>query len=335
MKTLIRLPNWIGDAVMATPAIRQIIAHSESTAVWGPSKTASLFHGFPKVERVLELDEKEEPERLDEIRAEQFSRVFLLTNSYSTAKAARDLGIPERIGYHRSWRGFLLTRPLYCGWRVRHLHMVDYYLHLLPKEWRAEPVDRQPCLHLTLEEEDRRQQALENLAGPLASRVVGIAPGAAFGSAKQWEQEWYQQVARWMMEMGFFVMVFGTEKDCELGDFILQGTAQAQGRNLAGQTSLRELMASIASCRCLLTNDSGPMHLADAVGTPAVALFGSTDSGWTGPRSRNHHVLQSKVPCSPCFLRECPLDRECMKELSVNAVIQSLEEILEIPPCPG
>lgn len=315
---------------MATPAIRTILSRAQTgrSAVWGPPKTAALFHSFPGVERVYELDEKVEPERLAEIRREEFTHVWLFTNSYSTAKTARGLGIPHRIGYRRGWRGPLLTRPVWCGPHLRALHMRDYYLHLLPPEWRSETVDTQPRLHLSEAERGWATEKLNGLARGFSTPIVGIAPGAAFGSAKQWNPEWFGEVAAAFSRRGAHLVVLGTEAEREIGDQILSGVKAGGGTNLAGATKLRELMALIAECRALLANDSGPMHLADALGTPTVALFGSTDSTWTGPTGPRHHVLQAEVPCNPCFLRDCPLDRQCMRSLTVPRVLEKLERLL-------
>lgn len=331
MKVLIRLPNWIGDAVMATPAIRIILSKSgpDRSAVWGPSKTAALFHSYPGIDRVFEPDEKNERTHLEEIRREEFTHVWLLTNSHSTAKAARDLGIPNRIGYRRDFRGPLLTRAVWCGPRVRALHMREFYLRLLPPDWRSGPVDAQPRLHLSETERGWAAEKLTGLAGGSSDPIVGIAPGAAFGSAKQWDPERFEEVASALSRRGVHPVVLGTEAEREIGDRILSGIGAGGGANLAGETTLRELMALISACRALLTNDSGPMHLADALGTPTVALFGSTDSTWTGPTDSCHRVLQAEVACNPCFLRDCPLNRECMKSLTVPRVLEELGILLE------
>ncbi len=333
---LVRLPNWIGDAVMATPAIRLLIEREGPCSVWGPPPTAVLFEHFPGVERIFPVEEKKSPEVLESIQAVGFDKVYLLTNSYSTAKTAKSLGIPKRIGYRRDWRGLLLTRGVICWPWMRYMHMVDYYLHLLPSQWRSMAVDRQPRLFLSEEEIRSGKERLGALGVAESMLVVSIASGAAFGSAKCWESEWFRETAQRLAGQGCFVAVSGTEKDREQGEFILSGLPAGQGVNLAGQTNLRELMALISLSACLITNDSGPMHLADAVGTPAVALFGSTDSSWTGPQATHHVVLQSEVTCSPCFLRECPLERECMKSLSVERVFQAVSTMTgkaTSPPC--
>ncbi len=328
-KVLVRLPNWIGDTVMAVPAIRLIIEKEGSCSVWGPAHTAVLFEQFPGIDFIFALDEKNNPELLEPIRETAFDRIYLLTNSFSSAKTAKSLGIPERIGYRRDWRGPLLTRGVFCGPRVRYLHMVDYYLHLLPRSWRCAPIYRQPELFLSEKEICWAQECLSRLGATDSTSLLGITPGAAFGSAKRWEPEWFRETAHRLSRQGCFVMVLGTEKDHDQGAFILDGLAGNQGVNLSGQTSLREMMALLSLCTCLITNDSGPMHLADALGVPAVALFGSTDSSWTGPQAPHHKVLQSDVPCSPCFLRECPLGRECMKSLTVEKVFTSSVELIE------
>jgi len=328
-KVLVRLPNWIGDTVMAIPSIRLMIEKEGTCSVWGPPHTAVLFEYFPGVEHIFPVDEKKTPELLQTIRDTAFEKIYLLTNSYSSAKTAKSLGIPERIGYRRDWRGPLLTRRVFCSPRVRYLHMADYYLHLLPRSWRSGSINRQPEVFLSKEEVQSGKDRFSALGITPSKSVVGITPGAAFGSAKRWEPEWFRETAHHLVEQGCFVVVFGIEKDHEQGEFILSGVPNGRGANLSGQTSLREMMALISLCACLITNDSGPMHLADALGTPTAALFGSTDSSWTGPQSPHHVVLQSDVPCSPCFLRECPLGRECMKSLTVERVLRAVDTILQ------
>jgi heptosyltransferase-2 len=128
---------------------------------------------------------------------------------------------------------------------------------------------------------------------------------------------------------GHVVAVLGGEAEADLGDRILEGLPDESRLNLAGRTTLRELMTWISVCDCLVTNDSGPMHIADAVGTPAVAFFGSTDSTWTGPQADHHRILQADEACNPCFLRECPLDLQCMRSLTLDRAASAVREILD------
>ena len=157
-----------------------------------------------------------------------------------------------------------------------------------------------------------------------------MTPGAAFGPAKQWFPENYKELAAMLSGAGHAVAVLGGEAEQDLGDFILEGLPDRSRLNLAGRTTLRELMTWISVCDCLVTNDSGPMHIADAVGTPAVAFFGSTDSTWTGPQAEHHQILQANEACNPCFLRECPLDLQCMRSLTVDRATTAVREILEL-----
>ena len=159
--------------------------------------------------------------------------------------------------------------------------------------------------------------------------LVGLAPGAAFGTAKQWEIDGFKAVAKTLASEGWLTAAFGAEGDRAVTEEILRGLPEDQCLNLAGKTGLRELMAWIEAASCLVTNDSGPMHLADALSTPTVAIFGSTDSTWTGPRHAHHQVIQSDLACSPCFLRECPIGKTCMKSITAELVLEKARLALE------
>jgi len=331
MKTLIRLPNWIGDAVMATPTVRALTRIPEEEVwVWGPPKTAALFRHFPDLSGALELDEKEEPGRLSEIKVLGFDRVLLLTNSYSTAQAASNAGVPERIGYNRQWRGRFLTRKVFCGPAVRNLHMVDYYLYLVskildqPGGWDRRTLLKCSDEELSLASERIRAGCEETAEG----KLIAFCPGAAYGPAKQWFPERFKLLAESLANQRHRVLILGGENERELGEAILAGLPDNRSMNLAGATNIRELMATLCVCDGLVTNDSGPLHLADALGTPAVALFGSTDSTWTGPQGAKHEILQAEVACNPCFLRECPLDMECMRSLTSESARLAVDRIL-------
>jgi heptosyltransferase-2 len=329
MKILIRLPNWIGDAVMATPAIRQIICHNknESLCVWGPPQTAVLFENYPGIKKIFDIDEKKTPERLVEIKEEKFDWVYLLTNSYSTASTVYKLGIPERIGYRRDWRGRFLTAKIPCGYRVRQLRMVDYYLHLLPAAWR-EDVSMEPDLYLSREELTTPQNYCQSILNECPKGLVAISPGAAHGSAKCWDISGFQYLARELSAEGYGVIILGLDRDIAAGEEILSGVLPEKCHNLAGRTTLRETMALIKTALLLVTNDSGPMHMADALGTSCVAIFGSTDPDWTGPRRPIHQVLRTTVSCSPCFLKECPINRQCMASITPENALQAAQQIL-------
>jgi heptosyltransferase-2 len=286
---------------------------TESCSVWGPPKVAVLFHHFPGIDRVFEFDSKTDPDRLDEIRNEEFQRVFLLPNSYSSASEAKSLNIPKRIGYRTQWRGSLLTHPIWCGPSTRNLRMAEYYLHLLPGPVRA--LSEGPIPNLTVSDPER--EAIREKIAPLLERgspLVGLSPGAAFGPAKQWFIPSFRDLARRLLGEGMGIAVLGGPDEVESGNRIVEGLPETSALNLSGKTTIREMMAALVHCRVLVTNDSGPM---------------STDSSWTGPRRDHHRILQSSVPCNPCFLRECPIGYECMKEITVDRVREEVCRILE------
>ncbi len=329
MKTLIRLPNWIGDAVMATPMIRAVSGDpgTDSCSVWGPPKVATLFHHDPGIDSVIEADLKADPSRSEEIRGAAFERIYLLPNSYSSAREAKFIEIPERIGYRTQWRGPLLTHPVRCGPRIRTLRMAEYYLHLLPTDIRSLAEGSVPNLAVSDEEKSAIRDRLSALLES-GSSLVGMAPGAAFGPAKQWLIENFQELAEELVRDKISVVVLGGPNEINAGDQIVCNLPSGSSLNLAGRTTIREMMAILVHCQALVTNDSGPMHIADALGTPTVAIFGSTDSSWTGPRGKHHQVLQSNVACNPCFLRECPIGYECMKGITVEMAREAVERVL-------
>jgi heptosyltransferase-2 len=162
-------------------------------------------------------------------------------------------------------------------------------------------------------------------------KIIGINPGAAYGSAKCWLPERFREVTMRLLEdKDTIIVYFGDLVTSNLVKEVCQGLSN-RVINMAGLTSLRELACLISLCDVLLTNDSGPMHIAGALGTPVVALFGSTSAVVTGPFQENSKVIQKHVSCSPCYRRTCPIDFRCMRQIEVDEVVQSVSEMLHKP----
>jgi heptosyltransferase-2 len=215
-------------------------------------------------------------------------------------------------------------------------HHIFQYLHLVAALGaKAEPAP--PHIAVTATEVTAVQQrfgvSLEERERIL---LMGVNPGAAYGPAKRWPRDRFVAAARAFQEKTRCRWwIFGSSEEQELGAGIAAEIGGAEVRCLAGATSLRELCAALKSCDALLTNDSGPMHLAAAVGTPVVALFGSTSAALTGPGwpgDSRHRILESRPPCSPCFLRQCPIDFRCMMQISVEQVVQALGQVTSGQP---
>jgi heptosyltransferase-2 len=251
----------------------------------------------------------------------------LFPNSFRVAWEAKQAGIPRRVGYAGHWRRWLLTQVIPGdSWRRPvDSHFVHHFLsfskHL---GGSAEPLP--PRITLTASELKQADESLRKAANNKA--LCALAPGAEYGSAKRWLPERFVAVAKRVAAVtGCGWVIVGGQNDAEACCPIADGIG-SNAVNLAGKTSLRQLCALLARCRVLLTNDSGAMHVGYAVGAKVVAIFGSTEPAATGPVGAGHMVIRHKVECSPCFLRECPIDFRCMKRIEVDEVVQKVTECL-------
>lgn len=328
-RIMVRMPNWIGDAVMAIPAlmaIRQRFPAAELTVVANPL-VAELFVCHPGCDRVIRFDKRAAPGLAGlwrfsrQLRGERFELAFLLQNALAAAAMALFAGIPRRAGYRTDGRGLLLTDGVPAVEKKHGLHHVDYYLQMLETLGIA-AAGRQPRLALTAAEEARA----EELLGP--GDWLAINPGASYGAAKRWLPERFAEVADALAgEFGLRVVLTGGPGEREIGADIEQGM-HTRPVNLIGTTAVRELLAVLARCRLVVTNDSGPMHVAAAFGVPLVAVFGPTDHTTTSPVGEHFRIVRSPADCAPCMLRECPTDHRCMTGVSAGQVIAAARELL-------
>jgi heptosyltransferase II len=359
MKILVRGTNWMGDAVMTTPALLRLREKHPAAhiALLTPDKLSDLWLHHPAVNETISFAPGENVFAVGKkLRDGKFDLALVLPNSPRSAIEVWLAGIPQRKGYARPWRNFFLTQavPPRVGEvkmrkrsfaEIKELiaknpesriqnpeipitaHQIFEYLDLIAA-LGANPEPLAPQLFVTSDEigAAKIKFGLGKIGGP----VFGLNPGAEYGPAKRWPVERFIAAAKKIQQQTNCVWIFFGGK----GDQLL--TAQIASaihdsrftiHDLAGKTSLRELMALLKLCRALLTNDTGPMHIAVALGTPVVVPFGSTSPELTGPGlpgdSRNH-LLTSDAPCAPCFLRECPVDFRCMNGISVGRVVEAV-----------
>jgi len=330
-KILVRATNWIGDGVMslaALDALRERFPSAEIVLVSKPW-VSELYHSLPAVNRQIIYNPDKEHQGpqgfwklVRQLREERFDAAVLFQNAFHAAWMAWCARIPVRIGYARDSRSALLTDAVEPPDPSVYGHQVYYYLQLL---FRAGLIDRyEPVKEVRLVVQDpekewaRRHLQRMGLSGPRF--LVGINPGAFYGSAKRWLLSRYAQLAdRLIGALHADVLIFGSREERALAEEIGRAMKHTP-LILAGKTSLRQLLALLAQCRLVVTNDSGPMHLAAALGLPVVAIFGSTDERATGPVGSRTRVVKRPVVCSPCGLRECPIDFRCMKAVTVDDV---------------
>ena len=332
-RILVRGTNWIGDAVMTTPALSALrvhYPHAEIVMLANPL-VAELFRYHPSVDRVLVYDKKGRHHGISgfgrmvrELRAQHFDGAVLLQNAIEAALLAVGAGISRRAGYTTDGRRLLLNYPVPVSAADKLLHHTDYYLQLLSR-LGIEGGDGQLVLACTAEEQQWAAKLLDN------DNVIAINPGAAYGSAKRWLPERFAAVADALAQRyAARILLTGGPGEVEIGNDI--GAAMDTAViNMVGQTSVRQMMALLAHSRLLVTNDSGPMHVAAAFAVPIVAVFGSTDHTTTSPASDKIKIVRSATDCSPCLLRQCPTDHRCMTAISVADVVSAAVELLDRP----
>jgi heptosyltransferase-2 len=356
-RILVRCVNWLGDAVMTTPALqrlREAKPHANITLLTH-EKLADLWQEQPYVDDVITFGENESVWRVARrIRGRNFDVGIAFPNSIRAALQLWRANIPQRVGYGGPGRTLLLNKVIPrrtdavemhkrsdaeiravadapASARVpKSAHHIHNYLKIVAALGAsAEPLP--PSLYVSVKQTElvREKFGLEK-----NELLFGLNPGAEYGPAKRWPKERFAAAAaklqtkcqaRWV--------IFGGGADKELCDWIAgQIATLAPDKapvNVAGKTTLRELTALLRTCKIVITNDTGPMHLANAVGTPVVVPFGSTSSELTGPIFGKSRILQSQVGCSPCFRRECPIDFRCMKGIDVSAVVDAADSLLK------
>ena len=375
-RVLVRGVNWLGDAVMTTPALqrlRQALPGAHITLLTH-EKLAALWQQHPSLDAIVSFSAGERPWAIARrLRTENFDAALVLPNSPRAALEVWLARIPQRIGYDRPWRNWFLTRAIAArpGQRRMHkrsareigrlirlpagdaqlgtrdaapaaAHQIHEYLHLA-EALGANPEALPPSLEITAAEIQQTEQTL--LSGLRQQRndrapsqpltLLGLNPGAQYGPAKRWPAESFAAVAHAVSSRlgNCLWLALGGASEQPLCEDIAR-RAGGGVANLAGKTSLRELMALLKLCRVLLTNDTGPMHVAAALGTSVVVPFGSTAPELTGPGlpgDPRHRLLKSAAPCSPCFRRTCPIDLRCLTGIAPDRVIEAVFQVLSQP----
>jgi heptosyltransferase-2 len=347
-RVLIRAPNWLGDAIMAIPAISDVRRHFEAAtlAVAAPGPIAPLFRAVPAVDEVMTLSGARGlailgrgREDAQTIASGRFDVAILLPNSFGAAWTLHRAGVAERWGYGTDWRGGLLTRAVPRPRRARGaVHHAAYYQDLVrglgmasetsPARLTISPTVRQKGVAL-----------LESHGVGRERRLVGLAPGAAYGAAKRWPPERYADlIASLHRDSATTCVLVGARSDRRAARAIESSLAARGGARppvtLVGLTDLETLLGVVACCRAFVSNDSGAMHVAAAAGVHVTAIFGPSDERETAPLGP-HTVVAEPVWCRPCLLRECPIDHRCMTGVSVARVLASVEARLDVGEAPG
>ena len=322
MTVVVLAPNWLGDAVMALPAVRDVRRHfrGETLAVAARPSVAELFRAVPGVDRIAVLHSFQDIARL------QPSVGLLLPNSFSSALMLARARVKARWGYRADWRGMLLTKAVRRP--KGRVHAGEYYSHLV-RELGVETGPLTPQVSVPARARESAAALLADLGWNPAQPLVAIAPGAAFGHAKRWPSKRFAELStRLRHDNGAACVVIGRAEDRD-------ATNEVDGINLVGRTDLLMLMGVLSHSRALVANDSGALHLAAAIGVPVIGIYGPTDERYSHPltavegASDRARTLAEPVFCRPCFLADCPIDHRCMKRISTGRVLDAVRPFLQ------
>jgi heptosyltransferase-2 len=339
-RILVRTSNWLGDAVMSAPALRAIKRGRPDAhlTVFTPASLAPLWKLIDEVDEIIPMNGKSLFSTARSLRRHgRFDAAVLFPNSLRSALEVWLGGIPRRIGYRGHFRAWLLNQIVRERGKpkppphqsIRYLQIARELGADVDDESVGEAGDASSARIFHRDASSVPYRSPNPAPVNPAKQRLGLCPGAEYGPAKRWLPERFAEVAKSIAEQYKAEWVLlGTAKDKETGDQIAAALGN-QCVNRVGQTTIDQLIEELATCRLLLTNDTGTMHLAALLGLPTIAIFGSTEPGLTGPLGNRNVILRHHVECSPCFLRECPIDFRCMKAVTVDEVIGAVSSLLD------
>lgn len=337
-RILIRGANWVGDAIMTTPVIRAVRKNFPSSKISILVKpwVAPVFRNNPFVDEVLIYDDKGRHKRgwgtirlAKDLRKYHFDLAVLMQNAFEAALITFLAGIPERLGYNTDARGMLLNRCIKLDPKLKRVHLIDYYRGILKG---GGLYDHGDTLDLFISDSERReaQKILQDNGIDISKPVIAINPGATGGTAKRWFPDRFAELSAKLAEhFDVKVVIFGGPGDNALGDEICESSGNVCV-NLAGKTNLAQAFALIERCSLFITNDSGLMHAAAALGINQVAVIGSTNHITTPPSNINSRIVRVPVDCSPCMKPVCRYEHhQCMDNICVDMVFKEAVDLME------
>ena len=341
-RILVRATNWVGDAVMCVPALASLRTRYPKAHIAALARpwVAGLY-GKELIDELIPYTAAKGWKELGakrslahQLRQQKFDAAILFQNAFEAAALVRMARIPVRIGYARDGRSLLLTHPVTVP-QTGEIpnHQRYYYLELLRRAGILQELPEVNEIRLPGIERLRAEGLAKLKAQGWNRPLIGVSPGAAYGTAKRWLPDSFVQAAVELAgKLNAGVGVFGSEDERELcqGITLQIEAAGFPATNFAGATSLAEFVQLAAAAEVFLTNDSGAMHIASALGVPVIAVFGATDHVATGPTGELARVVREPVECAPCLLRECPIDHRCMTAVSAHRVAKEAWDLVQL-----
>ncbi len=335
---LVFCPNWVGDVVMATPAFKCLRQNYPDARIIGLIRgyAKGVVEDAPWFDRLIEINDKSWrgfAHLVYQIRSLKAKLAVVLPNSLRSALLARLGGARQIYGYRRNGRTMLLSGgplPLRDGGKIRPVPMVDYYLEICRRLKLNIDPKKKPRLYISESLQKRGDRLLDGYGIASDDMVIGLNPGARYGASKCWPPEYFASLAelleqRWNCRLLLFI---GPGEE-SIGHKIVQLSKAAIINTEADNVDLALLKPLIQRCRLLVTNDTGPRHYAVAFDIPVVVIMGPTDPRYTHANLEKTTVLRQELDCSPCHLKECPLEHSCMREISPEAVLQAADQLVQ------
>jgi lipopolysaccharide heptosyltransferase II len=332
-RVVVRVPNWVGDAVMCVPALRElrrVLPHAHITLVSRPG-TADIFLDADCADEIMIYHRsglRFAWQQASKWKRHQFDLAVLFQNAFEAAAIAFIARVPARIGYDTERRGFLLTHPIPSPIWKNERHEVFYYLHIVNELWQGlsgttslETIEPEFALLISEDRKRKAQEFLRHHGIDKEKPLVLLCPGSVNSRAKRWPPERYAALADQFIAAGATVALIGSPGEKEVSEKV-RAQANTQPVMLTGQTSVAEVTALISVAELLVTNDTGPAHIGAAVGTPTFVIFGPTNPVTTRPFGPAGVVIRHPPDCAPCMLRDCPIDHRCMTAITPTEVFE-------------
>jgi heptosyltransferase II len=334
VKIIVRGTNWIGDAVMQIPALRRLKrmfgeAHlTLATRAWAQG----IFQDADFIDDFLIIEPGESIfQQARKWRQGKFDLAVLFTNSFQTALVAKLGRVKTRFGYAHEGRSFLLTNPIKKPAWKNEKHEIHYYLNLVSAVETSygglnEGPEPQFGLTVSKTRKDEARQILAQNGVDLSKKLIAFCPGSTNSRAKRWPSERYAHLNdRLQKELKANIILLGDRSEFEVCNEVSENS-KIKPINLTGKTSLAESTAILSLCDLLISNDTGPAHISAALGTNTIVIFGPTNPATTHPIGAE--IIRKEVDCSPCMLRDCPIDHRCMTRISADEIFEKSRVML-------
>lgn len=336
MKVVVRGTNWVGDAVMQIPALRELRRALPAARITLATRSwaQGIFEDADFIDEILPFEKNDSVfKQAKAWREKKFDLAILFTNSFESALVAKLGRAKSRIGYSTEGRRFLLTQSFPVPDWKNSRHEVFYYLNLISElekslDGETQVFENQPKFELNVSErrKDAARKILQENQCDLSKKIVAFCVGSTNSRAKRWQAESYAKLNdKLQNESNANVVLIGSKEELEVSEEVF-ANSRVKPILLAGKTSLAELTAVLSLCDLLVSNDTGPAHIAAALETQTVVIFGPTNPLTTHPV--NAEIVRRDVECSPCMLRDCPIDHRCMTRISVDEVFEKANGLL-------